>query len=244
MNASGPAAGGFVHALRSWRAQRRAPVIAEIKLRSPKQGRLMHAHELPERIACYEAGGAACISVVTGHWFDGSLALLERARALTALPLLRKDFVVSLGALDETRSAGADAVLLTRRLLAADTLCRLAEAALARGLTPFVEVADAAEATRTTLPEGCVLAVTNRDIRCRETDDGDHRHSLALAASARRLGAAALVSASGIADPGDVHLLVAAGYDAALVGTALLRAPDAGAWLARAAAPCAEEVGA
>ena len=233
----------FVRALRSWRTQGRVPVIAEIKLHSEKEGRLMQAQDLAARIAQYEAGGAACISVVTGRWFGGSLSLLEQARALTPLPLLRKDFIVSVAALDASREAGANAVLLTRKLLSADTLAALADAALSRSLTPFIEVADGAEAAGTPLPVGCVLAVTNRDIACRETDDGDHRHSLALAAQVRRRGAAALVSASGIRTPGEVRALVAAGYDAALVGTALLRAADAAAWLA-GAAHAAEEIAA
>lgn len=235
----------FIHALRHGRTPAHVPVIAEIKLHSEKEGRLMQASDVPARVAQYEAGGAACISVVTGHWFGGSLALLEQVRGLTKLPLLRKDFIVSVAALDASRDAGADAVLLTRRLLSVATLQQLAEAALARGLTPFIEVSNPGEAAYTPLPAGCVLAVTNRDIRRRETDDGDFTHSLALAAQVRAMGAAALVSVSGIRNAGEVRALVDAGYDAVLVGTALLRAPDAAAWLARVSAalqPVADEV--
>ncbi len=209
----------------------RVPVIAEVKLASATQGPLMDPARVPELVAAYERGQAVAISVVTGAWFGGHIDLLRRVRALTALPLLRKDFIVTERDLQVSCEAGANAVLLTRRLLRADALSRLAERAVALGLTPFVELADRQELQSTPLPPSCVLALTNRDIRQREADGGDLRHSLALAPEVLNVPAAAHVSASGIGHPAEVTRLTAAGFDGCLVGTALMQSPDPAAWL-------------
>lgn len=232
VEASGPKApAAFVAALLGWRYAGRAPVIAEIKLASPKHGPLLARSHVADRVAAYEAGGAACVSVVTGRWYGGDLDLLRQVRGLTARPVLRKDFITCRRAVDESREAGADAVLLTKRLLSAETLASLASYALSRGITPFVEVADGHELRQVALPDGAVLAVNNRDIRNREVGDQGVECSLALQRTAAGCRPAAWVSASGIEGPADIGALVAAGFDAALVATALLRSDDAEGFL-------------
>jgi indole-3-glycerol phosphate synthase len=170
----------FLDHLLSWRDHGKTPVIAEIKVRSAKEGPLMEGRSVESVVAQYVTGGAACLSVVTGRWFGGDSRLFEQVRALTDLPLLRKDFIVSRKELDASKAMGANAVLLTRRLLRPEMLTKLAEEALALELTPFVEVADEAELETTVLPRDAVLAINNRDIRIKETDDGDYQTSLRL----------------------------------------------------------------
>jgi len=217
----------FVDAILNWQASNRVPVIAEIKLRSPKHGKLMDTDQVAERVAEFDAGGAVCLSVVTGHWYGGDLDLLRRVRELTSRPLLRKDFITSRRAIDESLQAGADAILLTKRLLTQKTLVDLATYALQSGITPFLEVADPQELQQTALPPGAILAFNNREIRDQERGDQGIEQSLNL----RRLvgsgnSPTALVSASGINQPTDISTLIAAGFDAALVATALLRTKD------------------
>ncbi|HVK54304.1 MAG TPA: hypothetical protein VM532_04660, partial [Burkholderiales bacterium] len=170
----------FLDHLLSWRDHGKTPVIAEIKVRSAKEGPLMEGRSVESVVEQYVAGGAACLSVVTGRWFGGDWRLFEQVRALTDLPILRKDFIVSRKELDASKAMGANAVLLTRRLLRPEVLTKLAEEALALELTPFVEVADETELETTVLPRDAVLAINNRDIRIKETDDGDYQTSLRL----------------------------------------------------------------
>ena len=152
--------------------------------------------------------------------------LLKQVRSLTNLPILRKDFIVSRKELEASKVNGADAVLLTRRLMQPEALARLAAEAIAMELVPFVEIADETELATTQLPSDAVLAINNRDIRIKESDDGDYRASLRLFKRLRQHRPRALVSASGIRCAEEVASLVHAGFDGVLVGTALLRSPD------------------
>lgn len=215
----------FAAALRDWNVDNKAPVIAEIKLRSPKVGALMDKANVPQRVEDYERGGAACLSVVTGSWYGGDLELLRHVRELTRRPLLRKDFITSRKAIDESIDGGADAVLLTQRLMSPETLGELAAYALHHGVAPFVEIADRQELARLNAPPGIVLAINNRDIRVRECDDGGIARSIELHSTMEGASfrPAALVSASGIERPEDVDALLTAGFDAALIATALAR---------------------
>src|SRR5690242_1719259 len=116
-------------------------VIAEIKRRSPSKGDLAPGL-VPETLAvAYEAGGAACLSVLTDEaWFGGSVADLRAARAAGTLPVLRKDFTVSEGDVADARLMGADAVLLIVAALDDDELARFRALASDLGLATLVEV--------------------------------------------------------------------------------------------------------
>jgi len=171
----------------------------------------------------YARAGVACLSVTTGKWHKGSLGMVEEI-AETGLPVLRKDFLVSGRHLRDSLHAGASAVLLTCALLRNRDVTRLASMALDLGLTPFVEAANEAELDGLELPAGSVLAINNRNIRVRETDNGGVEHSLALYRSARERHAGLLVSASGFRTPADALKASACGFDGILVGTAFMNA--------------------
>lgn len=214
---------GFLDALKR---QERAPVIAEIKRRDPAGQDLLGTRD-PGRVAMeYDRHGAAALSVVTGRWFGGDAQLLaDIVRAVPDLPVLRKDFLVTDSALQDSRDIGASAVLITVALMRPGQTARLIDSALALGLTPFVEIANEAEAELVPLDRPLVIAVNNSDIATRETQGEGPARSLALyqAVAARR--AAAIVAASRIHDAATGASLIAAGFDALLMGTALMRRP-------------------
>ncbi|MFF3847847.1 indole-3-glycerol-phosphate synthase [Streptomyces sp. NPDC002328] len=220
--------GRFTQALRS----SARPVIMEVKRRSAGGTDLMAGRTVAEVVARYEEAGAPCISVVTGRWFGGGEELLGEVAALTGLPLLRKDFVTGRRQLERSRELGACAVLLTVKLLPAEVLARLVDHALGLGLTPFVEIADAAEAAAVPRARECVVAVNNKDIAVRERGAGDLGRSGGLLPAVLRAGAGCAVSASGISAPADAARLLDSGFDGLLVGTALLRAPSPRRWCA------------
>ncbi|MFF5448584.1 indole-3-glycerol-phosphate synthase [Streptomyces sp. NPDC012888] len=209
------------------------PLIMEVKRQDADGNDLLGGRTVAEVVARYEEAGAPCVSVVTGHWFGGTEQLLAEVAALTDLPLLRKDFVTSRAQLARTRELGASAVLLTAKLLPAGVLARLARHALDLGLTPFVEIADEAEAAAVPPGPHCVVAVNNKDIATRERLPGDLDRSTALLPAVRRTGTRCAVSASGITDPVRAARLLDAGFQGLLIGTGLLRAPSLTDWCAR-----------
>jgi indole-3-glycerol phosphate synthase len=179
----------------------------------------------------YLAAGAPCLSVVTGRWFGGSLDLLAEVARLTDVPILQKDFITRQGQLAEAKRLGASAVLLTAALLTRSTLARLADTALALGLTPFIEVTSEAELAGLPNAVDCVIAVNNKDIRQRERDDGDPERSRRMLPAVRATGTRCPVSASGIGDAATAAALLAQGYAGLLIGTSLLRNNDLPGWL-------------
>ncbi|MEV6175003.1 indole-3-glycerol-phosphate synthase [Streptomyces sp. NPDC051954] len=218
----------FVEALTS--AAR--PVIMEVKRRDADGTDLIGARTVAEVVAGYEEAGAPCVSVVTGRWFGGSEELLSEVAALTDLPLLRKDFLTSRRQLRRSRELGASAVLLTVKVLPTDVLASLVDHALDLGLTPFVEVTDATEATAVPRASACVIAVNNKDIATRERLPGDLDRSTALLPTVLNTAPRRTISASGITDPTDAAHLLDAGYDGLLIGTGLLRTADPAQWCA------------
>ena len=158
--------------------------------------------------------------------------LLREVTARTDLPVLHKDFLTTTAHLDRARELGASAVLLTSALLAASTMNRLVDGALARNLTPFVEVRTRGEIDAVRNPAECVIAVNNKEIKARERGSPDLGRSLALLPDLRRTGTPLPVSAGGVGSPAEAAGLLARGYRALLVGTALLRAPAISAWVA------------
>lgn len=216
----------FINRLVGSRAAGTLPVIAEMKAFTPVSGDLLRHRPVEDIALHYETAGMACMSVVTGSWFGGSPELLQRAARATSLPILRKDFIISRSAIERSRDLQAAAVLLTRKLVSADVLRRLADCALSLGMTPFIEVGSASEMQGLTIDNEAILAVNNRDISTRETDAGDIFTSLSLLGAARATGAGAVVSASAIATADEAKQLLDAGYDGLLIGTAFLQAPN------------------
>jgi indole-3-glycerol phosphate synthase len=219
---------GFEAALRAKLAAGAAAVIAEVKKASPSKG-VLREHFVPADIAaCYERGGAACLSVLTdAPFFQGSAACLQQAREACAVPVLRKDFIVDAYQVFEARAMGADCILLIVACLG-DALMRDLEAqAQALGMAVLVEVHDAAELGRGLRLTTPLVGINNRNLRSFEVTL-DTTLALLPQVPPDRL----LVTESGILTPADVQRMRAAGVNAFLVGEAFMRAPDPGAALA------------
>jgi indole-3-glycerol phosphate synthase len=208
-------------------AGRGRAVIAEVKLGSPRIGSLVGRVDPVAQARMYAANGAAALSVVVEpDFFSGSYELLARCREASGLPAIAKDFVVDPVQLVWAREAGASAVLLIAALHEPGELRRLARLARGLGLAPLVETHDAADIARLDGAPWELVGINHRDLRTFEVDLDRSRDLVPL------LPAGALrVAESGIASAADVARLRAAGFDAFLVGEALLLAGDPAAKL-------------
>jgi indole-3-glycerol phosphate synthase len=202
-------------------------IIAEVKKASPSAG-VLRADFDPVSIArIYEQHGAACISVLTDEpSFQGHITNLEEIRAVVAVPLLRKDFILDRYQLLEARVAGADAVLLIAEILDDTKLRHLLHEAHELGLQALVELYDRANLPRVLDAGARLIGVNNRDLR---TFSVSLEHTLELATTMPQ--EVCLVSESGIRTREDLARLRAAGVRAALIGETFMRAPDIGAKL-------------
>lgn len=197
-------------------------LIAEVKRASPSKGPIRPDLDVRALVGEYERAGARAISVLTEEdFFRGSLADLREAAAATALPLLRKDFILDEYQVYEARDAGASAVLLIAAALTDEELERLVALAGDLDLDVLLEVHDQTEAVRAAVYPGVVIGINNRDLRTFSV-------SLQTTVDVARVlpSDRLLVGESGIATGEDVLLMAAAGVDAILVGETLLRSPD------------------
>jgi indole-3-glycerol phosphate synthase len=225
--ADAPPARGFADALKARIERGEAAVIAEVKKASPSRG-VIRADFDPASIArSYEAGGAACLSVLTDlDFFQGADQYLAMAREACSLPVLRKDFIVDEYQLHEARALGADAVLLIAAALDDVQLADFAALAAELGLDALAEVHDAAELERVLRLPLPLVGINNRDLRTFEVSL-DTTLALKEMVPADRV----LVTESGILAPADVRRMRDAGVHAFLVGEAFMRAADPGAAL-------------
>lgn len=197
-------------------------VIAEVKRSSPSRGRLAEIADPAALAADYEAGGAACISVLTqGSRFGGSLADLSAVRAAVSVPVLRKDFIVSSYQLWEARASGADLALLIVAALTDNELTGLVDRARSIGLTPLVEVHTKDEVARAADAGADLVGVNARDLATFEVD----RSTFAQVAPAIPAGVVR-VAESGVRDPHDVLEYARNGADVVLVGESLVVGRD------------------
>jgi indole-3-glycerol phosphate synthase len=214
-----PAPRGFAEALRTAEG---LAVIAEVKRRSPSKGDLHADLDSAEVAAAYEAGGAACLSVLTdAEFFGGSESDLVAARTAVAIPVLRKDFTVSALDVADARCMGADAVLLIVAALDDAELVDLHAAAVDVGLDVLVEVHDEHEVDRALMAGATVVGVNQRDLVTFEVD-----HARAVRVAAIIPPEVLRVAESGIRGRADAAALAAAGYDAILVGESVVTAGD------------------
>jgi indole-3-glycerol phosphate synthase len=227
--ADAPPVRGFAAAIEAKIATGHAAVIAEVKKASPSKG-VIRADFDPVAIArSYEAGGAACLSVLTDvDFFQGDDAYLRQARAACALPVLRKDFTIDSYQVVEARVLGADCILLIVAALDDDGLAELSGLATDLGMDVLVEVHDLAELERALQVPAPLLGINNRNLRTFEVSL-DMTVSLQDAVPRDRR----LVTESGIVGPEDVRRMRDAGVDAFLVGEAFMRDPQPGAALQR-----------
>lgn len=220
------------HPLLSALALPGASIIAEVKLGSPRLGDLRRRVDAEALASAYAAAGASALSVVVEpDYFFGSYEILEACRRASGLPTLAKDFVVGVAQLDAAAAAGADAILLIAALYEPAELATYADAARARGLAPLVEIHTAADLRHLEGRAWELVGVNNRDLRTFEVDVRRSRDLLP-----RLPPDCVSVAESGLSRRAEVELLADAGFDAFLIGEALLLADDPGAELQRLAA--------
>jgi indole-3-glycerol phosphate synthase len=218
----------FIGGLRVKIAAGGAGVIAEIKKASPSKGVLRERFDPAGIAESYAEHGAAALSVLTDvHFFQGSAAYLDQARAACALPVLRKDFMVDAYQLFEARAMGADCILLIAACLDDALMADLEAQAHALGMAVLVEVHDAAELDRSLRLKTPLIGINNRNLRTFEVSL-QATIDLLPKVPADRL----LVTESGILVRDDVQRMRDANVHAFLVGEAFMRAPDPGVALA------------
>ncbi len=197
-------------------------MISEIKRRSPSKGDLQADLDPADLASRYEAGGAACMSVLTdSDWFGGSAGDLRVARAAVDLPVLRKDFTVSARDIADARIMGADCVLLIVAALDQDELVLFGSLASELGMAALVEVHDEDELDRAVDAGATIIGVNQRDLLTFEVDQ-----ERALRVGEAIPDGVVKVAESGIRGRKDAEVLAGAGFDALLVGETLVRSGD------------------
>ena len=218
----------FAAALEAKVAVGDSAVIAEIKKASPSKG-VLRENFVPAEIArSYEAGGAACLSVLTdGPYFQGSVAYLQQARAACSLPVIRKDFIVDAYQVFEARAMGADCILLIVGALELHQMHALEALAHELGMAVLVESHDARELEAALTLKTSLIGINNRDLRTFNVSLSTTTDLLAQIPAGKLV-----ITESGILVREDVAHMRAHNVHAYLVGEAFMRAPDPGAALA------------
>ena len=218
---------GFYRCIHSAIDGGRAAVIAEIKKASPSKGVIRRDFD-PEGIAqAYAEAGAVCLSVLTDEkFFQGSDGHLQQARAVTGLPVLRKDFIIDPYQVYEAKAIGADCILLIVAALDDLRLQELAATAADIGLDVLVEVHNREELERGLLLRTPLIGINNRNLHTFETSLETTLGLLPDVFPDRTV-----VTESGINSRADMELMRSRDVHAFLIGEALLRADDPGAEL-------------
>ena len=213
---------GFAAALRASLDSGKYGLIAEIKKASPSKGLIRDDFNPPSLALAYAAGGASCVSVLTDTpYFQGDDKHLIAARAAMDLPVLRKDFMLDAYQIAESRSLGADCILLIMAALE-DTLANeMAESAIEWGMDVLVEVHDKNELERALRLPTELIGVNNRNLNTLEVDIS-MTEVLADVVPEDRI----LISESGLYTPSDLSRMASSGANCFLVGESLMRQTD------------------
>jgi len=197
-------------------------LIAEIKKASPSKGLIREDFRPEDHARAYQAGGAACLSVLTdAPYFQGHENYLVAARSACSLPVLRKEFIIDPWQVAEARAIGADAILIIVAALDDAAMAEIEAAALERGMDVLVEVHNEAELERAARLATRLIGVNNRDLKRFVTDLAVTERLAPLAPQD-----ALLVSESGINSHNDLTRLSRCGTRCYLVGESLMRRDD------------------
>jgi len=212
----------FFETLKEKNERSEISLICEIKKASPSHGLIREDFNHIEIAKTYEQAGATCLSILTDEkYFMGKSEYLSEVRAISNLPILRKDFIVDTYQIYEAKMLGADCILLIVAMLDDAKLQELEQCAFDAGLSVLIEVHNEAELQRASKLKSKLLGINNRDLKTLKVD---LKTSLLL--SEKVPADYVLISESGITKSLDIELLQQAGINCFLIGEHFMRQHD------------------